>query len=92
MGKGKKGEALVAERRRARVADLFAELDDHFDEKAFNQLERSDPLIAQTLADLVGEGVGENRIVSHVLGKYPHMWIQAQGIRAATRYLVGVGE
>lgn len=89
MGKSKKGEALLAERRRERVSALFAELDDHFDEKAFNQLERSDPLVAQTLTELVGEGVGENRIVSHLLHKYPHMWIQTQGIRAAVRYLVG---
>lgn len=86
MGK-KKRTALAEISRQVQEAELFAEFDSHWDEKAFAQLDRSDPMIAQTLARMVDAGIGPKRIMSHMLHKYPHLWLQTQALLAAVRHL-----
>ena len=77
-------EAIVQE---MRVQELFNDLDLELDTRAFLQLDRANPGITGAIAELVKAGQAPEDVAGHVLAKYPHMWVEAQTIRAAARHL-----
>lgn len=86
MGK-KKPVTLPVTNRREQEEELFAEFDAHQDMKAFNSLNRSDPVSAGILVRMIDISITPEKIVAHMLHRYPHLWPQAQMLLAGARYL-----
>jgi hypothetical protein len=90
MGKNKKRGPLTEASRQEQEEELFDDLDSLLDEKAYRLLDRGDPLIAQTLIRMIDLYISSEKILSHMLRKYPHLWIQTQALLAAVRHLEAV--
>ena len=86
MGK-KKQSPLTEISQLEHEENLFADLDAHWDMKAYTSLVTGSPMIAQTLACMVDANIDSDRILIHMRHKYPHLWPETQVLRAAARHL-----
>ena len=78
-------------KRKQRVTDLFETLDANFDAKAFSELERTAPDIAESIRALVEVGVEPKNIKAHLMRKYPNRWLEAQTVEQAARWVEAGG-
>ena len=74
----------LLKRKSTAALDRLAE---HLDEKAFAEIERTDPALAGILADTVKAGVGADEVFGYVRRRFPNRWVEAQQVRQAARYL-----
>ncbi len=65
---------------------LFDALDLQLCEKAYNELERSQPNIVQTIEAMIKRGVKPVEIRSHVMARFPNRWLEGQTLEQAARY------
>lgn len=84
-------EAKQMTKRKQKVAELFETLDANFDAKAFAELERTAPDIAESIRSLVGQGVEPRAIKTHLMRKYPNRWLEAQVVEQAARWVEAEG-
>lgn len=78
-------------KRKQKITDLFETLDANFDAKAYAELERTAPDIAESIRALVGEGVNPKDIKAHLMRKYPNRWLEAQTVEQAARWVEAGG-
>lgn len=57
------------------------------DEKNFIDLERRQPGLVNDIRGMVQEGVSPAQIAFEMMVDYPHMWPEAQAVKAAARHL-----
>jgi len=62
-------------------------LAEHLDEKAYTEIERTDPTLAGILAEAVKAGIGADEVFGYVRRWFPNRWVEAQQVRQAARYL-----
>ncbi len=68
------------------ISELYDDLDAQLDAKAYAQLDRTAPAIVEAVEGLVAAGVEPGQILTHVLAKYPAMWVEGQAIRSSARH------
>lgn len=73
------------------VGQLYEQLDDGFDEKAFYELQRSAPPIIDAITALVEAGESPQEIKGHISRKYANRWLEAQTVEQAARYVEAMG-
>lgn len=69
-----------------KTTELYEALDLQIYAKAYDEIERSQPLLAQTIEKLVANGEHPKRIKAHFLRSYPNRWIESQLAYQAALY------
>lgn len=69
------------------VDQLYDNLDAPMDERQYNQLNRSAPLLINVIRGLVRRGQVPEEVAAHILRLNAAVWIEAQHIRAACRHI-----
>jgi hypothetical protein len=69
------------------VSDLYNDLDAGLDADEYARLERTAPWLTEAISGLVRAGQTPQQVLTHVLKKQPHRWIEAQAIRCACRHV-----
>ena len=62
-------------------------LAEHLDEKAYTEIERTDPMLASILAEVIEAGMKPDGVFRYVNQRFPNRWAEAQQVRQAARYL-----